>query len=283
MRKSYIALLLFSVPVTAHAQNAVDDFRRKMVSDLAGYDQGHIPSSMTNNQPPPDNGGVYLKHVLNVPTTPNAITQAPVVGLTIGMPAVEAEKVLSSYCNHPPGIKYQTLSLSYKGINVQTQPFVSKLTCSSDNDSLSVEISPPVAGTTVTKIDREVSYPADKSPRFADFQADISKKYNIHLPVAMPNQPAIVTQYILKDKTTSEKINGRPVDATDTSDDFSQTVQSYLRITANIIPENPTSMSGFTISSANPGDATVLSNEIIKQLKASVDEKLSNSNVKTVL
>ncbi|KXV67149.1 hypothetical protein AD949_00330 [Acetobacter orleanensis] len=199
------------------------------------------------------------------------------------MPAVEAEKILGRYCNHPAGIKYQTLGLSYKGIDVKTQPFVSKLTCSSDNDSLSVDISPPVAGTTVTKIDREVSYPADKSPHFADFQAEILKKYNIHLPVAMPNQPAIVAQYILKDKTTSEKINGRPIDIDDTSDAFSQTVQSYLRITANVIPENPTSMSEFTISSANPGDATVISNEIIKQLKAFVDEKLSNSNVKTVL
>ncbi|WP_141325498.1 hypothetical protein [Acetobacter orleanensis] len=283
MRKSSIALVLFSFPITAHAQNAVDDFRRNMMGNLAGYDQGHIPSSKTDNQAPPDNGGVYLKHALDVPTTPNAVTQAPVVGLTIGMPAVEAEKILGRYCNHPAGIKYQTLGLSYKGIDVKTQPFVSKLTCSSDNDSLSVDISPPVAGTTVTKIDREVSYPADKSPHFADFQAEILKKYNIHLPVAMPNQPAIVAQYILKDKTTSEKINGRPIDIDDTSDAFSQTVQSYLRITANVIPENPTSMSEFTISSANPGDATVISNEIIKQLKAFVDEKLSNSNVKTVL
>ncbi|WP_086641561.1 UvrD-helicase domain-containing protein [Acetobacter tropicalis] len=166
-----------------------------------------------------------------------------------------------------------------KGVQVKTQFFPMQLGCLIKGDGLRLTFSPPVSGNVITKIERTVSYPADASPSFTGLKADLAEKYNIHL---MKNDTQDII-YSLEDGSISKRPEGSLLVPTRKNPDYAPTAQAYIFVNIRSVSGNPENVSYMDIFLEDTGAENRLNGEVIKQMNAFVDDKLSTNTVKATL
>lgn len=265
----------------------------EMVNCLLARNQGIISpncakvlglSAPDSKQEPSDNGGIHLKSTLHYQPVPEALAKDSIVGLTLGMSMVDATSVMKTYCTDTPHITYTSLEMKYKGVFIQTQLYPHILECRLGNDSLKVHISPPVMGNIVTEINRNVSFDADASPRFSELKTDIDNKYGVNLlPVTESKKSSKVTVVADANGMITTTPKRAFIRALDNPSYNGPGEIAYLTIVINSVNNNPSNVSHINLKLEDLRAKRNINNEVIKQLKASVDSKLENNNIKPAL
>lgn len=283
MKRVVVCLLLCgALPPVAHAQDAVAAFRRSMVNAAMGMGAGHIPNAPATPQAPQDNGGVTLQKTLTYHPMNNPLGHASLMGISLGMSALEATAQLRQACQADPSIRTETLRTAYKGVDMETQSYPSMLSCQRNGDAIPVSLAPPVMGGVVIKVERNVNYPAVNAPGYDALKAELVTRYSAHLP-PIHNASATTALYALKDGTVTEKADGDPVASSPSSDPRASVTQAWMQIEVDVVPQNPSAVSHLSIAIEDIGAVQTITTEVIKQLNAAVDAKLAHNTVKPAL
>ncbi|CAI3947705.1 unnamed protein product [Commensalibacter communis] len=235
-------------------------------------------------QGPADNGGIHLKSTLHYQSAPETIAKDNIVGLSLGMSMADAVNVMKNYCKDDPRITYTFLSMNYKGVSPKTQLYPHILECRLGSDNLRVDISPPVMGSVVTEINRDVFFPADASPRFSELKADIDKKYGVNLlPFTEMKSSSEATLYADASGVITTIPSRSYIRALSEQTYNVPGEIAYLTIAINSVNGNPSNVSNISLKLEDLRAKRDINHEVIKQLKASVDSKLENNNIKPAL
>ncbi|AQS87468.1 hypothetical protein AA101099_2924 [Neoasaia chiangmaiensis NBRC 101099] len=273
------------LPVAADAQSMTDCLlahNQGVVTPVCARMLG-LSTTSPEPQAPPDNGGIHLKPTLAYQPLGNALGQASIVGLTLGQSQANATTAMKAYCGTDPEVTNTYLSTTYKGVDVKTQFFPSQMVCHKEQDNLTVHLSPPVMGTVVTRIERNVTFPSDASPRFAELQGDIASKYGLHLPPLRASMNEERTLYADARGQTGEKENGGPVNAMDPMTYEVPGEMAHLLLTTQPVMGNPSHVANISFDLQDIRAERAIGGELLKQMNGSVDAKLANSDVKPAL
>ena len=208
----------------------------------------------------------------------NALGHASILGISLGMSALEATTQLRQYCQADPSIRNETLRVSYKGVDIESQPYPASLSCQKNEDEITVTLAPPVMGGIVTRIERVVEYPILSAPGYDALKAELVTRYAAHLP-PLTNKSAITALYALKNGTVTEKAHGDPVASSPSSDPRASVTQAWMQIEVAVVPQNPSAVSHLSIAIEEIGAVQTITAEVIKQLNADVDAKLAHTIV----
>ncbi|WP_157765166.1 hypothetical protein [Acetobacter senegalensis] len=271
--------LTLAQPVTASAQTMVQCMMARNQGMISPACNKILGLSTEPAKVPEDNGGLHLKQVIDYKAPSNSVGQASILGLTLGMSLEDARKIMTAHCEGEPHQSNTFLTVVHKGVQVKTQFFPMQLGCLIKGDGLRVTFSPPVSGNVITKIERTVSYPADASPSFTGLKADLAEKYNIHL---MKNDTQDII-YSLEDGSISERPEGSLLVPTRKNPDYAPTAQAYIFVNIRGVSGNPENVSYMEIFLEDTGAENRLNDEVIKQMNAFVDDKLSTNTVKATL
>lgn len=235
------------------------------------------------SQSPPDNGGLSLQQTLHYQPVTGSVGNASIVGLTLGLGLADATRAMKAYCKADPRLANSFLNTTYKGVGVKTQFYPQLLQCDVNGDQLEVHVSPPVMGSVVTAIKRSVSFPADASPRFAELSSDIRQKYGLTLPAMVRDSDSETTAYVTATGTMATNARFSYAQPMDSSSYDAPGEIAYLAVRASPVSSNPANVSMMFLTLEDLRAERAINAEVLKQLTASVDQKLANSHVKPAL
>lgn len=265
----------------------------EMVKCILAHNQGVITpncakmlglTTPASKKEPSDNGGIHLKSTLHYQPPPASLATNSIVGLTLGMSITDATNAMKTYCKDSPHITYTFLEMNYKGVHTKTQFYPHILQCNLGDDNIEVHISPPVIGNIVTEINRNASFKADTSPRFTELKTDIDNKYGVNL---LPLTERKSSSEVTIDADANGTITTLPKRSfISVSDETSYNVPgeiAYLTIVIDAVNNNPSNVSRFSLKLEDLRAKRNINNEVMKQLKASVDDRLKNNTIKPAL
>lgn len=269
--------------IMAHSSGSLSPACAKMLGLQTNNDSQSGGSLLGN--PPENDSGLPIKQTITYQPQQNAVGNASILGLKLGMSAHDAAEIMANYCHEKPHVDYQYLSASYKGMTEQTHSYVGQLQCETQDllqqgreDSLTVNMSPPSAGNFVEHIRRRVVYGSlEKSPEYKILSDDLSNKYGLNIVKNSLNGNGVIHT-----KKNGEILNNKAFAMVCPSDsDYSNNPDTQIALCSHLSVNisNQDRVSIFEISIEDIGAELDQQQEVLKQINADIDQKLSSNKV----
>lgn len=267
--------------IMAHSSGSLSPACAKMLGLQTNNDNQSGGSLLGN--PPANDSGLPIKQTITYQPQQNAVGNASILGLKLGMSAHDAAEFMANYCHKKPDVDYQYLSSSYKGMTEQTRSYVGQLKCETNGndqqqDSLTVDMSPPSAGNFVEHISRKVFYISpEKAPEYKILSDDLSKKYGLNII-----KKFLQGNGVIHTKKNGEVLNNKAFEMSCPSvSDYSLNPNTQIALCSklSIDDANEDRVRIFEISIEDIGAELDQQQEVLKQINADIDQKLSSNKV----